>query len=196
MPRQLDQRYPTWMLPFPAFYGEVLMGTSIQLKLWTIWESIRNIYLCKSLWTEGIVDQVRSKSTAFMMCGSFYPEQLNIHIWSLMMKEHLFQNPEGIFLPHRWWYHKQAKAMAMAPASFLVLYVTNSPAPSMTFRCHACPLALVSWMKSRGSAPEFLYIYSNGKQRRCTVTLFKQIYDRTHRSSNISMQNKHVWMEI
>jgi len=113
-------------------------------------------------------------------------ERLNIYIWSLMMKEHrsLFQNPKaGIFLPHRWWYHTQAKAMVMALASFLVLYVTNSPAPTMTFDVtptRSRELDEKPWLCT-WVLYIYIYIYSNGKQRRCTVTLFKQIYDCTHR---------------
>jgi hypothetical protein len=75
--------------------------------------------------------------------------------------------------------------MVMALASFLVLYVTNSPAPTMTFdvtptrsreldeKPWLCTWVLYIYI--------YIYIYSNGKQRRCTVTLFKQIYDCTHR---------------
>lgn len=191
----MDQRYPsTWMLCSQLFMVRFWWAL---LSKWSCGryeklKSIRNIYVNSCEQIEGIVDHVRNLPLSW--CADRFIQRAVeylylIHWWWKTID--LFQNPEGIFLPHRWWYHKQAKAMVMALASFLVLYATNSPAPTMTF-----DVMPTRSREFRGSAPEFyiyIYIFGNGKQRRCTVTLFKQIYDCTHRPIFPCSTNMFEW---
>lgn len=192
----MDQRYPsTWMLCSQLFMVRFWWAL---LSKWSCGryeklKSIRNIYVNSCEQIEGIVDHVRNLPLSW--CADRFIQRAVeylylIHWWWKTID--LFQNPEGIFLPHRWWYHKQAKAMVMALASFLVLYATNSPAPTMTF-----DVMPTRSREFRGSAPEFyIYIYIWQRQTEKMHCNFVQTNIWLHSSSNISMQHKYVWMEI
>jgi hypothetical protein len=89
--------------------------------------------------------------------------------------------------------------MVMALASFLVLYVTNSPAPTMTFdvtptrsreldeKPWLCTWVLYIYI--------YIYIYIYQRQTEKMHCNFVQTDIWLHSSSNISTQNKYVWKE-